>query len=112
VLLAIAALLYSGLVQAVMAPPLNWVALHPFSWVPAFWVFSRLEGRRALLAGWLVGICAELAIYYWLPQTIERYGGLPRALAALAWLLFAAGTAPARARGRSPLPHGSARSSS
>jgi hypothetical protein len=60
--------------------------------VPAFWVFSRLRGRRAWLAGWLVGASAELAIYYWLPGTVERYGGLPRAFAAFVWFVFAFGT--------------------
>jgi apolipoprotein N-acyltransferase len=91
-LFTVGALLFSGLVQAVMSPPLNWIFLHPVSWVPAFWVFSRLGGRRALLAGWLVGTSAELAIYYWLPGTIHRFGGLPQPVALAIWLLFAAAT--------------------
>jgi apolipoprotein N-acyltransferase len=44
------------------------------------------------MAGWLVGASAELAIYYWLPGTVERYGGLPRWFAVFVWLLFAFGT--------------------
>lgn len=86
----IAALLFSGCVQAVISPPLNWLALHPIAWTPAFRVFSRLAGRRAFLAGWLVGVSANLAIFQWLPGTISRYGGLPWPVAFLASLLFAA----------------------
>ncbi|HEX2612997.1 MAG TPA: hypothetical protein VHO02_05355, partial [Fibrobacteria bacterium] len=91
-LLTLLSLLFSGIAQAAVSPPLSWIWLHPFSWVPAFAVFSRLEGRRALLAGWLVGLAAEMAIYCWLPGTIARFGGFPVPLAVLVWLLFAAGT--------------------
>lgn len=86
------ALLFSGSVQALMSPPLGWIALHPVSWIPAFAVFSRLRGRRALAAGWVVGIAAELAIFCWLPGTVARFGGLPMPVAVLVWLLFAAAT--------------------
>jgi apolipoprotein N-acyltransferase len=91
-MLTAASLLFSGVAQAAVSPPLSWIWLHPFSWVPAFAVFSRLAGRRALVAGWLVGLSAELAIYCWLPGTIARFGGFPVPLAVLVWLLFAAGT--------------------
>lgn len=87
---AIAALLYTGVVQALISPPLNWVALHPFVWVPAFWIYAQLEGRRAFFAGWVVGISANLAIFYWLVGTMQSFGGLPLAVAILVWLLFAA----------------------
>lgn len=66
--------------------------LHPVSWVPALWVFARLSGRRALLAGWLVGASANLAIFYWLAGTVTRYGGIPTPLAFLVLLVFAAAT--------------------
>jgi apolipoprotein N-acyltransferase len=91
-LVTAAALLFSGVAQAAISPPLSWLWLHPVSWVPAFAVFSRLEGRRALVAGWLVGIAAELAIYCWLPGTIARFGGFPMPVAVLLWMVFAAGT--------------------
>jgi apolipoprotein N-acyltransferase len=91
-LLAAASLVFSGIAQAAISPPLSWIWLHLVSWVPAFAVFSRLEGRRALLAGWLVGLVAELAIYCWLPGTIARFGGFPVPVAVVLWLLFAAGT--------------------
>ena len=86
----IASLLFSGLAQAVISPPLSWIVLHPVSWVPAFAVFARLEGRRALLAGWLVGASANLAIFYWLPGTMTRFGGIPTPIALVLWLLFGA----------------------
>ncbi|MBI5506782.1 MAG: apolipoprotein N-acyltransferase [Deltaproteobacteria bacterium] len=91
-LLTIVSLLLSGLIQATISPPLNWIAIHPVSWVPALWVFSRLRGRRALVAGWTVGTCANLAIFYWLPGTVTRFGGLPASVALVVWLLFAAAT--------------------
>lgn len=89
-LLTALSLLFSGVAQAAISPPLNWIALHPLSWVPALAVFSRLEGRRALLAGWSVGIAAELTIFCWLPGTVSRFGGLPVPVGVLVWLLFAA----------------------
>jgi apolipoprotein N-acyltransferase len=88
--IGIAALLYTGLVQSLISPPLGWIFLHPFVWVPAFWVFSHLEGRRAFFAGWLVGTTANLAIFYWLSETMMRFGGLPMPVACLIWALFAA----------------------
>ena len=66
--------------------------LHPISWVPALWAFSRLEGRRALLAGWFVGFSANVAIFHWLAGTVTRYGGVPRPLAVAVLCLFAAAT--------------------
>ena len=91
ILLVLFALLYSGLVQALISPPLNWTLLHVLSWVPAFWVFSRLSGRRAFLAGWLVGTSANLAIFYWLTFTAHNFLGIPVLLTPLALLFFAAG---------------------
>lgn len=90
-LLITVALLYSGLVQALISPPLNWTLLHVLSWVPAFWVFSKLSGRRAFLAGWLVGTSANLAIFYWLMFTAHNFLGIPSLLTPLALLFFAAG---------------------
>jgi len=88
-LVALALLLVSGVVQAVISPPYNLVFLHPVAWVPAFSVFATLRGRRALAAGWLVGVSATLAIFVWLPGTILRFGDVPAAVGVLAWLLFA-----------------------
>jgi apolipoprotein N-acyltransferase len=85
------ALLYSGLVQALISPPLNWTLLHVLSWVPAFWVFSRLSGHLAFLSGWLVGTSANLAIFYWLMFTTHNFLGMPVLLTPVVLLFFAAG---------------------
>jgi apolipoprotein N-acyltransferase len=84
------ALMFSGSVQAWIAPPSSFVWLHPIAWVPAFAVFARLDGRRAFFAGWLVGTSANLTIFSWLAATVTRYGGLPLPVAMLVLLLFAA----------------------
>jgi apolipoprotein N-acyltransferase len=81
--------------------------LHPFAWAPALLVFSRLQGARALAAGWLTGTVANLATLSWILGTVERYAGLGSTAAAAAWLLcgvahglvwgvFACGVAPVR----------------
>jgi len=85
----LASLLVSGLVQAVISPPWNLVVLHPVAWVPALWVFARLRGRRALLAGWLVGASATLAIFHWLPGTVSRFGQMPEIAGIAVWTIFA-----------------------
>lgn len=89
-LFSLVCLLFSGLVQAFLSPPLGWIALHPLSWVPALAVFARVDGRRAFFAGWLVGLSAELAIYCWLPGTVNRFGGMPMPVGWMLWLLYAA----------------------
>jgi apolipoprotein N-acyltransferase len=91
-LLTALGLVFSGLAQAAISPPLGWLFLHPWSWVPALAVFSRLEGRRALAAGWIVGTSAELAIYCWLPGTVIRFGDMPAPVGVLVWLLYASFT--------------------
>jgi apolipoprotein N-acyltransferase len=88
--LAALALLFSGGVQASISPPLGWTFLHVVSWVPAFWVFSRLEGRRAFCAGWLLGTSANAAIFYWIAGTVGRFSSVPSSLSPLVLAFFAA----------------------
>jgi len=88
--LGVLALLFSGGVQALISPPLGWTFLHPVSWVPAFWVFSRLAGGRAFCAGWLVGASANAAIFYWVAGTVGRFSSVPPALSYLVLAAFAA----------------------
>jgi apolipoprotein N-acyltransferase len=87
-LLAISALLFSGLVQALIFPPLNLYWLQPWALVPGFYVLGRLSGRRAFLAGWLMGVAAHLALFYWIAETVTRFAGVPFALGVVALLLF------------------------
>jgi len=89
-LLALAALLFSGLVQGPIFPPLNYYWLHPCALVPGFYVLSVLRGRRAFFAGWLIGTAAHLSLFYWIAETVTRFAGVSPVLGVLALLLFAA----------------------
>jgi apolipoprotein N-acyltransferase len=71
------ALATSGLLPAVMSPPVGWIFLQPLAWLPAIAVLSRLSGARAFLAGWAVGTLANLAVFYWIAGTIARFSNLP-----------------------------------
>lgn len=89
-------LLATGLLHAICAPPLHQHWAHPLLWVPALWAFSQLEGRRAFLAGWLVGALGQMALFTWIVPTIAVFAEAPwiLALGALAaygalWGLFA-----------------------
>ncbi len=84
----IGALVFSGVAQALIAPPFSLVWLHLVSWVPALFVISRLRGTRALLAGWLVGASANWAIFYWLTPTIVEFSNLPFAAAVALHVTF------------------------
>jgi apolipoprotein N-acyltransferase len=86
VALTLLALIVSGASQAVISPPLNWWWLHPVSFVPALWALSRLQGGRAVLAGWLIGITANMTIFYWVFHTARTFSNLPDVVA-LACLL-------------------------
>jgi apolipoprotein N-acyltransferase len=88
-LLAFLALTFSGASQALASPPLNWFWIHPFYFVPAMWVLSRLPAGRGLRAGWWVGISANCAIFYWIVHTVRNFSNLPAPLAVLCLLLFA-----------------------
>lgn len=89
---AVFALLFTGLIQALISPPANWVWIHPVAWVPALIVLERVRGRRAFLAGWLVGFSANLAIFYWLVHTLSAFTDLPRSVGVLVLVVFAAGS--------------------
>lgn len=89
-LLVILAVVFSGAVQAVISAPLSWVWLHPIAFVPAFWALDRLEGRQALLAGWLFGIAAQATIFSWVIHTISTFSNLPLPVAVFVLGLFAA----------------------
>jgi len=87
--LALGALVFSGAVQALISAPHSWIALHPVAWVPALFVIARLSGRRAFLAGWLVGAAANAAIFAWLVHTIASFTDLGAAVGVAVLALFA-----------------------
>lgn len=89
-LLAICALLVSGVAQPVMATPLNWYWLHPWVLAPGFYVLCRLDPKRAFFAGWFLGMVANLGIFYWVADTVSVFAKLPTSLGLLALVLLAA----------------------
>ena len=89
--MAIPALIVSGAVQAVISPPLNLWFLHLVSFVPALLVLRHLGGGRGLLAGWLMGAAANVAIFPWIVHTVRTFSNLPTWAALLCLLGFALG---------------------
>ena len=87
--MAIPALIVSGAAQAVISPPLNLWFLQIVSFVPALLVLRRLSGGRALLAGWLMGVAANAAIFPWIVHTVQTFSNLPTWAALLCLLGFA-----------------------
>ena len=88
--LIVVAVVFSGAIQAAVSAPLSWIWLHPIAFVPAFWAFDRLEGRNALLAGWLYGVAAQATIFSWVIHTVSTFSNLPWPVAVLILGLFAA----------------------
>jgi apolipoprotein N-acyltransferase len=88
--IAVLALLVTGLLPGVMSPPVGWIFLHPIAWIPAFAVFDRLSGRRAFLAGWLVGSLEKLVVLYWITHSIAVFSNLPGWVGVLCTVLVAA----------------------
>ncbi|TNF65029.1 MAG: hypothetical protein EP303_00065, partial [Deltaproteobacteria bacterium] len=89
-LLAIAALAFSGLVQGFIFPPLNYYWLQPWTLAPGFYVLGQLSSRRAFFGGWFMGMLANLALFYWIAETVMRFAGVSFPLSLLALFLFAA----------------------
>jgi len=89
-LLALAALLFSGLAQPLMSAPLNLYWMHPWALAPGFFVLCRLTPKRALFAGWFMGMAANLGIFYWFAETVSVFGKLPYVVGMIALLLLAA----------------------
>ncbi|MFQ5417767.1 MAG: apolipoprotein N-acyltransferase [Myxococcota bacterium] len=92
-LAAMAALLLTGSAQSGFVPLAHPVFLVPVVWVPAFAVFARIDGMRALLAGWLVGATAVALGFSWIADTVSRFSSLsaPAAAAVLAAFSLASG---------------------
>jgi apolipoprotein N-acyltransferase len=86
--LVVPALLVSGTFQVLASAPASLWWLELFCWLPCFWVLTRLEGWRALAAGWLVGISANVAIFWWIIHTVKTFAYMPTPVAMLVLLGF------------------------
>jgi apolipoprotein N-acyltransferase len=81
-------LIFSGSAQALISPPLNWWWIHWFLFVPGFWALTKLEGKQAVLGGWLLGFSANVTIFTWVVHTVESFSNLPRPVAIAVLMLF------------------------
>ncbi len=86
--LIILALIFSGSIQILISAPYTWNWLATFYLVPGLWAIGQLRGGRAFLGGWLLGIAANVTIFYWLVHTVQEFSnlGTPAAIGVL--LLF------------------------
>jgi apolipoprotein N-acyltransferase len=78
----------SGGLEALAMPPLSWIWLHPFAFVPGLLVVSRFRGWRAFLLGWAWGVVIELCTFWSLVPTLGGFSELPLYLSVAVLLLF------------------------
>ncbi|MEX1365140.1 MAG: apolipoprotein N-acyltransferase [Nannocystaceae bacterium] len=84
------------LMMALGAPPGGPTWLIWFGFVPLTLVARVTRDRRprqVFALGWVGGLCTGLVGFPWIAETLERFGGLPAAVAYLGLGLFAAWTA-------------------
>ncbi len=86
--LRVLAVVFTGTVQALIAPPLSWTPLHWLAWVPFLWAIEGQRPRRRFWLGWLCGASALAAIFYWVVGTVQRFSNLPLSLAIVTLILF------------------------
>ena len=84
----------SLLSAALIASPFLWPILFPLTWFALVPFLTAVEGardwRQALWAGALTGMATVALGFHWLVYTIHLFGGVNYALAAMAFVLFAA----------------------
>jgi apolipoprotein N-acyltransferase len=86
--LRVLAVVFTGVTQALIAPPSSWTFLHWFTWVPFLWAVQDCRPRRRFWLGWLGGATALAAIFYWVVGTVQRFSNLPTWLAIITLILF------------------------
>ena len=86
--LRVLAVLFTGVTQALIAPPSSWTFLHWFTWIPFLWAVHDCRPRRRFWLGWLGGASALAAIFYWVAGTVQRFSNLPLWMAILTLILF------------------------
>jgi len=86
--LIVLAVIFSGSIQFLISAPYTWSWLSPFYLMPGLWAISQLRGGRAFLGGWLLGIAANVTIFYWLVHTVKEFSSLDTPAAIGVLLLF------------------------
>jgi apolipoprotein N-acyltransferase len=56
----------TAVMQMLIAPPSEYVWLHPFCWVGAFLWINQCRPLGAFASGWLIGTMANIAIFRWI----------------------------------------------
>ena len=73
-----------------VSPPNGFWWLHWVLWVPVLLVLKEGQNKRNFRIGYLTGLVALSICFFWISEAITHYSNLPRVLALLAVLLFAA----------------------
>ncbi len=70
-----------------ISAPVNLHWLHWVAFLPLFWAIKDLSLKRGLLVSYGMGWLANLVIFWWLIETVQRFSSLPWAVALLVHLL-------------------------
>ncbi len=56
----------TGIMHMLVAPPWEYVVLHPVSWIAAFMWIDRCRPWGAFWSGWLIGTASNMAVFRWI----------------------------------------------
>lgn len=71
------AALSSGLVLAIISPPLNADFLHWVAFVPLLWALRDEDDVGNVVVSYLAGYCAVSTLFFWLSESIIRFSNIP-----------------------------------
>ena len=71
-------------------PPFDIAVLVFVAWVPLLWVCLRVTAWQSFFWGWYVGAALTALGFYFIPDVLQVYGGLPFGAAVIGHVLFSA----------------------
>ncbi len=87
--IAILLLVICGAAQVFIAAPYSWLFLHPVVFVVPLAIIFSLRRAKRIAAGWLFGIAANVATFYWIVHTVRSFSNLPAWVGVLILIGFA-----------------------